>query len=160
MTAETYHPVPQNSSLRPQRPSGPQQAPHVGVHTQLFGVLGPQVPSSVIAPVCHAGGVAVVWATTTTAPESRSPRKAARGASMMKASWAGLVEIWPGWIDGPGVPLAARLEVRATAGSHVIPFPVPTGRPSYPEFPIPSLSPWRIAEMKSASADTLPGNMD
>ena len=67
-----YHPSPQKASFRPQSPLGPQQAPHVGVHTQLAGVLGPQVPSSVISPVSHAGGVPVVWETTM--PENRSPR--------------------------------------------------------------------------------------
>jgi hypothetical protein len=71
---ETYHPVPQ-ASLRPQRPSAPQHAPHVGVHTHFPALFGPHVPSSVMEPVCHAGGLLVVWANTTAWPESRRPTR-------------------------------------------------------------------------------------
>jgi hypothetical protein len=67
----SYHPSPQEASLRPQSPSPPQQAPHVGVQTQSRGVLGPQVPSSVISPVCH-GGMVLAWEATMR--ENRSPR--------------------------------------------------------------------------------------
>jgi hypothetical protein len=81
-TSSTYHPVPQKASLRPQTPPEPQQAPHVSVHTQLFGVLGPQVPSWVMEPVSQAGGSPVVWATTAT-PDNRSPTKADRRDSIM-----------------------------------------------------------------------------
>ena len=108
LVASTYHPVPHEASPRPQRPSAPQHAPHVGVHTQLFGEVEPQVPSSVMAPVCHAGGVAVVWATTAMARESKSPSRAALGESMMRMRERRGGLAWPGGMDGGMSPLAAR----------------------------------------------------
>ncbi len=79
MYVQTYHPSPQNALERPQSPSLEQHAPHVGVHTQLSGVPGPQVPSSVVTPVCQAGGgspVVVVWATAAEAERRRARRRA------------------------------------------------------------------------------------
>jgi hypothetical protein len=52
-----------------------QQAPQVGVHTQPSGDPVPQVPSSVMTPVCHGGTAALValWAAV---PETRSAKMA------------------------------------------------------------------------------------
>lgn len=62
------------------------------MHTQLPGVLGPQVPSSVVSPVCQGGGSPVHWEAAM--PENRSPRTTC-GTYMIKmgcAAYQGLDE--------------------------------------------------------------------